>query len=155
MNGDYFHFIKNEEGKLGVAIADIVGKGVPAALSMSMIKYSLDSLDGKDDSPKRILKQLNRVVEQNIASNMFITMFFVEFNPIRNLLTYSSAGHEPGFFYIAEKDTFEEIEADGLVLGVLVDKEYNNYYKVFIFYDFIVLFMYRELLHIYNIRLHF
>src|SRR5699024_12840467 len=112
MNGDYFHFIKNEEGKLEVAIADIVSKGVPAELSMSMIKYSLDSLDGKDDSPKRILKQLNRVVEQNIASNMFITMFFVEFNPTRNLLTYASAGHEPGFFYNAEKDTFEEIEAD-------------------------------------------
>src|SRR5699024_2315175 len=98
-NGDYFHFIINEEATLGVASSGSVGRGVPAALSMSMIKYSLDSLDGKDDSPKRILKQLNRVVEQNIASNMFITMFFVEFNPTRNLLTYSSAGHEPGFFY--------------------------------------------------------
>lgn len=139
MNGDYFHFIKNEEGKLGVAIADVVGKGVPAALSMSMIKYSLDSLDGKEDSPKRILKQLNRVVEQNIASNMFITMFFVEFNPTRNLLTYASAGHEPGFFYNAEKDTFEEIEADGLVLGVLEHTNYNEYQKEMKQDDFIVL----------------
>src|SRR5690625_7507692 len=70
---------------------------------------------------------------------MFITMFFVEFNPIRNLLTYSSAGHEPGFFYNAEKDTFEEIEADGLVLGVLEHTNYNEYQKEMKQDDFIVL----------------
>lgn len=127
MNGDYFHFVKNREGKLGVAIADVVGKGVPAALSMSMIKYSLDSIAELNKSPKEVLKQLNRVVEQNIASNMFITMFYIEFNPTRNLLTYSSAGHEPGFFYDAKTEEFTEIEADGLVLGVLDHTDYTEY----------------------------
>src|SRR5699024_12792133 len=91
--------IKKEKSKLVISNTDVVCKSVPSALSMSMIKYSLYSLDSKEDSTKRILKQLNRVVEQNIASNMFITLFFVEFNPTRNLLTYASAGHEPGFFY--------------------------------------------------------
>lgn len=139
MNGDYFHFIQNKAGRLGVAIADVVGKGVPAALSMSMIKYSLDSIGEADNTPKQILKQLNRVVEQNIASNMFITMFYLEYNPTRNLLTYSSAGHEPGFLYDAESDTFTEIEADGLVLGVLEHTDYTEYQQEMKQDDFVVL----------------
>ncbi len=139
MNGDYFHFIKNKEGRLGVAIADVVGKGVPAALSMSMIKYSLDSLGEVNNTPKSVLKQLNRVVEQNIASNMFITMFYIEFNPTRNLLTYASAGHEPGFFYDAKTDKFTEIESDGLVLGVLDHTDYTEYEKEMKKDDFVVL----------------
>src|SRR5699024_5110135 len=73
MNGDYFHFITGEDGTLGVAIADVIGKGVPAALSMSMIKYAMDSFYDELMSPSAILRNLNSVVERNVASNMFIT----------------------------------------------------------------------------------
>src|SRR5699024_12364078 len=45
MNGDYYHFITGNDGSMGVAIADVIGKGVPAALSMSMIKYAMYSFD--------------------------------------------------------------------------------------------------------------
>lgn len=127
MNGDYFHFIKNHDVSLGLAIADVVGKGVPAALSMSMIKYSLDSVGEVSTTPRRVLRQLNRVVERNVASNMFITMFYADYNPTKNVLTYASAGHEPGFFYDAENDEFTEIEAKGLVLGVLDHTDYTEY----------------------------
>ena len=127
MNGDYYHFIQNGDSTLGVAIADVVGKGVPAALSMSMIKYSLDSLGEFHNTPREVLKQLNRVVERNVASNMFITMFYAEYNPSKKLLTYASAGHEPGFFYDAKTDTFTEIEAKGLVLGVLDHTDYTEH----------------------------
>src|SRR5699024_607446 len=44
MTGDYYHFITGEDGSLGIAIADIIGKGIPAALCMSMIKYAMESL---------------------------------------------------------------------------------------------------------------
>ena len=43
MNGDYYHFVKDEKQRIGIAIADVIGKGIPAALSMSMIKYAMDS----------------------------------------------------------------------------------------------------------------
>lgn len=127
MNGDYYHFVKGEDGSLGVAIADVIGKGVPAALSMSMIKYSMDSIHKDSQQPEIILRNLNRVVERNVTPNMFITMFYGLYNPNINQLTFASAGHEPGFFYRYKENRYEEIKAKGLVLGVLPDTTYKQY----------------------------
>src|SRR5699024_336094 len=127
MNGDYHHFIKADNGALGVAIADVIGKGVPAALSMSMIKYAMDSFYEEAMSPSAILRNLNRVVERNVASSMFITMFYGQFFPKTNIFRFSSAGHEPGFLYRAKDKSFVEIKAKGLVLGVLKHTHYSQY----------------------------
>src|SRR5699024_5869833 len=127
MNGDYYHFVKGEDGTLGVAIADVIGKGVPAALSMSMIKYSMDSIHEDSQQPQIILRNLNRVVERNVTPNMFITMFYGLYNPATSRLVFASAGHEPGFFYKYKEKLYQEIEAKGLVLGVLPDTIYNQY----------------------------
>lgn len=127
MNGDYHHFIKGKDGSLGIAIADVVGKGIPAALCMSMIKYSMDSYPEESMSPKSILKNLNRVVERNVDPSMFITMCYAHYKPQESKLYLSSAGHEPGYYYNAKTDTFYEIETKGLVLGVSPDTEYAQY----------------------------
>jgi sigma-B regulation protein RsbU (phosphoserine phosphatase) len=58
MSGDYYHYIKDENGCVGVAIADIIGKGVPAALCMSMIKYAMDSLPEQRLQPAALLETL-------------------------------------------------------------------------------------------------
>ncbi|MEC5424704.1 PP2C family protein-serine/threonine phosphatase [Virgibacillus sp. C22-A2] len=127
MNGDYHHFVKGKDGSLGIAVADVIGKGIPAALCMSMIKYSMDSYPEESMTPKAILKNLNRVVERNVDPSMFITMFYAQYIPSQSKLHYSSAGHEPGYYYNAEKDSFTEIETQGLVLGVSPDTDYKQY----------------------------
>ncbi|HLR67307.1 PP2C family protein-serine/threonine phosphatase [Virgibacillus alimentarius] len=127
MNGDYHHFIESNDGSIGIALADVIGKGVPAALCMSMIKYSMDSFPENAMQPKSILENLNRVVERNVDPSMFITMFYAQYQPKDNKLHYASAGHEPGFYYNAKRDKFEEIEAKGLVLGVSLDAKYHQY----------------------------
>ncbi|WP_430788626.1 PP2C family protein-serine/threonine phosphatase [Virgibacillus flavescens] len=127
MNGDYYHFIKGEDGSLGVAVADVIGKGIPAALCMSMIKYSMDSFPEETMSPPAILGNLNRVVERNVDPSMFITMFYAQYDPNACKFLYSSAGHEPGFYYSAKTDSFKEIEAKGLVLGVSKETNYQQY----------------------------
>lgn len=127
MNGDYFHFVTGDDGTLGVAIADVIGKGVPAALSMSMIKYAMDSFYEELMSPNAILRNLNSVVERNVATNMFITMFYGQFFPDTGVLRFSSAGHEPGYLYRAASEEFIEIKSKGLVLGVLKNAHYNQY----------------------------
>ncbi|MFC4559893.1 PP2C family protein-serine/threonine phosphatase [Virgibacillus kekensis] len=139
MNGDYHHFIKGSDGSLGIALADVIGKGIPAALCMSMIKYSMDSFPEETMSPKAILKNLNRVVERNVDPSMFITMFYAHYLPSEHKLRYSSAGHEPGFYYDASKDTFEEIETKGLVLGVSPDADYRQYERVINKGDMVIL----------------
>ena len=127
MNGDYFHFITGEDGTMGIAVADVIGKGVPAALSMSMIKYAMDSFYDELMSPSAILRNLNAVVERNVASNMFVTMFYGQFFPASGVLRFASAGHEPGFIYREKTKEFMEIKAKGLVLGVLKNTRYNQY----------------------------
>ncbi|WP_208586059.1 PP2C family protein-serine/threonine phosphatase [Gracilibacillus suaedae] len=127
MNGDYYYFVTDESNNLGIAIADVIGKGIPAALAMSMIKYSLDSFPDTMRSPSVILEHLNRVVGQNVANtSMFITMFYALFNYKTGYLQYSSAGHEPGFYYCAAKDQFFEIKTKGLVLGVSCQVTYEQ-----------------------------
>lgn len=127
MSGDYYHFVSHENGAISVAIADIIGKGIPAALCMSMIKYSMDSMPDDSQAPGDVLERLNRVVEQNVDPTMFITMFSGIYHPENHTFYYSSAGHEPGFFYNSEKETFEELKAKGLLLGVDKKTKYNEY----------------------------
>nr|WP_155670038.1 PP2C family protein-serine/threonine phosphatase [Ornithinibacillus caprae] len=127
MNGDYHHLVKSNDGLIGIAVADVIGKGIPAALCMSMIKYSMESFPDQSMKPKAILESLNRVVERNVEAGMFITMFYALYNPTDSKLQYASAGHEPGFYYYAEQDTYNEIDAKGLVLGVSPDTNYNQY----------------------------
>ncbi|ALX49139.1 PP2C family protein-serine/threonine phosphatase [Lentibacillus amyloliquefaciens] len=127
MSGDYYHFLKGSDDSIGIAVADVIGKGIPAALCMSMIKYSMDSLPEATMSPKTILENLNRVVERNVDASMFITMFYTQFIPSESKIHYASAGHEPGFYYNAETKKFEEIKAKGLVLGVSPETDYRQY----------------------------
>lgn len=139
MNGDYYHFVQGEDGATGIAIADVKGKGIPAALCMSMIKYSMDSFPEHSMSPRQILKNLNRVVERNVDSSMFITMFYTQYHPKDSKLVYASAGHEPGYYYNAREDKFEEIKTKGLVLGVASDFDYSQYERYLEKGDMVVL----------------
>jgi sigma-B regulation protein RsbU (phosphoserine phosphatase) len=128
MNGDYHRFIEDEHG-ISVAVADVIGKGIPAALCMSMIKYAMDSFPESRKNPNQILENLNRVVERNVDPSMFITMFYGMYNTKDHLFTYASAGHEPGFYYHSLTDTFEDMCALGLVLGVDKNVKYVQYQK--------------------------
>ncbi|MFC4322036.1 PP2C family protein-serine/threonine phosphatase [Litchfieldia salsa] len=127
MNGDYFHFVSDDKSSISVAIADVIGKGIPAALCMSMIKYAMDSLPDYRISPSGVLENLNRVVEQNVDMGMFITMLYGLYRTDDHVFTYSSAGHEPGFIYNKEQDEFFDMKTKGLVLGVNPYTKYRHF----------------------------
>lgn len=139
MSGDYFHFLQDEHS-FGVAIADVIGKGIPAAMCMSMIKYAMDSVSDTSKDPVYILSNLNRVVEQNIDASMFITMFYGMYDLDNHLFTYSSAGHEPPLYYDSNAGEFVEIEARGIVLGVDPKAKYVQYEKQIQKNDMVVLY---------------
>ncbi|WP_299094594.1 PP2C family protein-serine/threonine phosphatase [uncultured Metabacillus sp.] len=128
MNGDYHHFVQDDKG-ISIAVADVIGKGIPAALCMSMIKYAMDSFPESRKNPNQILENLNRVVERNVDASMFITMFYGMYNTCDHIFTYASAGHEPGFYYHSSTDMFEDLLTKGLVLGVDQHVKYHQYEK--------------------------
>lgn len=140
MNGDYYHFLKDENGRIGIAIADVIGKGIPAALSMSMIKYSMDSMPDDRHNPNEILESLNRVVEHNVDPSMFITMCYGVYDPYTYTFRYSTAGHEPGFFYSAKENKYEDFSGRGLLLGIQKRTRYREYQKKIEKNDMVILF---------------
>lgn len=140
MSGDYYHFVTDGSKRLSVAIADIIGKGIPAAMSMSMVKYAMDSLPEQHFKPSVMLENLNRVVEQNVDPSMFITMYYGLYDPTEHLFSYASAGHEPGLFYNSKNQQFEELPSKGMVLGLSRDTKYQEYEKHVEMGDAIILF---------------
>ncbi|WP_332238657.1 SpoIIE family protein phosphatase [Sporolactobacillus sp. KGMB 08714] len=139
MSGDYYQFVQGENGVLGVAVADIVGKGIPAAMCMSMIKYAMDSLPENRQGPPGVLASLNRVVERNVDPSMFITMFYGVYDPVGRTFSFSSAGHEPGFYYTSACDRFDDLEARGPALGLSPKTGYTEYTKPVAAGDMIIL----------------
>src|SRR5699024_3998839 len=125
VSGDYFYIIDHNDGMLSFAVADVIGRGIPAAIARTMIKCGMDSY-GYSQLPTDSLKKLNRVVEKNVNQNMFVTMFYGLYDHNTNLLYYSSAGHEPALLYRYETDEFEEIDAKGIVLGVKDHARYEQ-----------------------------
>ncbi|KAA1039223.1 PP2C family protein-serine/threonine phosphatase [Macrococcus equipercicus] len=125
VNGDYFNLIDHKDGTMSFAVADVIGKGIPAALAMSMIKFGMDSY-GHSQLPSDGLKRLNRVVEKNVNQNMFVTMFYGLYEEVNSKFYYSSAGHEPGYIYREQTDSFQELNARGIVLGINPSTRYDQ-----------------------------
>lgn len=127
INGDFYRFVEDEKS-ISIAIADVIGKGIPAALCMSMIMYGMDSLP-KSINPNDVLSNLNRIVENNLDSSMFITMFYGIYDFSNHTFTYAAAGHEQGFYYHASSHSFEDLTTRGMVLGVQKDNTYEQFEK--------------------------
>lgn len=127
MNGDYVYFLSDNKDYAGVAVADVIGKGIPAALCMSMVKYGMDSLEDSHTNPAIVLDVINRIVEKSVDDDMFISMFYGRYNVENSIFTYASAGHEPALFFDSEKDDFSELHAKGLLLGVVPNVIYKQH----------------------------
>ncbi|WP_313891876.1 PP2C family protein-serine/threonine phosphatase [Psychrobacillus sp.] len=138
MNGDYAYFL-SDETSIGIAVADVIGKGIPAALCMSMIKYGMDSLNGAKTDPITVLDVINRIVEKSVTDSMFISMFYGRYDTLRSEFTHASAGHEPPLFYCAKQKKFTELQAKGLLLGVIPNVKYEQHSIVLEEGDFIVM----------------
>lgn len=126
MSGDYIYFAEHGRKNLSVAVADVIGKGIPAALCMSMIKFGMDSIDENESVPSEVLKIINRIVEKSVDNSMFISMYYGMYNVENQHFTYASAGHEPALFYCAKTKSFEQLDAKGLLLGVKREVEYEE-----------------------------
>ncbi|MBD8038278.1 PP2C family protein-serine/threonine phosphatase [Solibacillus sp. A46] len=138
MNGDYVHFL-GDKSNVSVAVTDVVGKGVPAALCMSMVKYGLDTLECSNNAPSHILGVLNRIIEKSVDDSMFVSMFYGTYNVENGKFTYGSAGHEPSLYYNSSKRTFFDLESKGLLLGVMPEVKYPQYEVQLEEGDFIVM----------------
>lgn len=117
VGGDYPDIIPLAEGRFAVCLADVVGKGMPAALLMSNVQAAVRSFAANQLRPSALLEQVNRIVTDNASPGKFITAFYGEVSPRENRFRYSNAGHNPPFLVRASGEVVEMREG-GFVLGV-------------------------------------
>ena len=120
--GDYYDFISirdNHKQKIGVAIGDVSGHGIPSALLMATIRASLRQRASLPGSIAKIITDVNRQLVQDVEdSGQFMTMFFLALNTESKLLEWVRAGHDPAMLYNPGSDSFSELGGSGIALGV-------------------------------------
>ena len=119
--GDFYDFLPVDAHRLGVLIADVTGHGVPAAMIAAMVKMAVQTVVPAAQSPTDVLQGLNRMLSGQ-PSDHFVTAAYLFVDTERHTARYSAAGHPP--LLLTRNGTFQRIESNGLVFGVLPHAEY-------------------------------
>ncbi len=124
VGGDYYDFIRLDEHRLGVLVADVSGKGTSAALYMALLRGVVLSLSRFHQSPRELLIEVNRILSSTLDGRTFITMTYAVLDLAARRLTYARAGHTPLVHvpFAAEGPRTPRVLApDGLVVGLQID----------------------------------
>ena len=137
VGGDYYDFIPTDRNlqknsvtdspSWALVIGDVMGKGVPAGLIMTMTRGMLRGEVLNGHSPARILQHLNRVMYADLEnSHRFVTLFCSEYDPDTQILTYSNAAHNPPLLWHAATKTIKRLDTLGMLIGLDAYNQYEN-----------------------------
>lgn len=115
--GDYYDFIAHENGGIGLVIADVTDKGMPAALFMALTRSIVRACLDQAASPAEGITKANRLICADSTSNMPVTLFYGLLDPTQGQITYVNAGHNPPLHYRAELDKLLKLTRTGMFLG--------------------------------------
>jgi len=126
VGGDYYDILPLPDGRYGLLIADVSGKGMSAALYMAELKGLILSLSQIYESPRDLLIRANHLISEHLDSRSFITMTYAVIDPAAGRMTYARAGHTPLIFLPRRNGNGDAARAqvltpDGLVLGLRID----------------------------------
>ncbi|NET41518.1 PP2C family protein-serine/threonine phosphatase [Okeania sp. SIO2B3] len=139
VGGDYYDFIpsnydqlnsknkKQQPCRWSIVIGDVMGKGVPAGLIMTMTRGMLRAEVLNRHSPARVLQHLNQVMYADLeSSHRFVTLFYSEYDPETQMLSYSNAAHHPPMLWQAASNSIVQLDTVGMLVGLEVDPEYHE-----------------------------
>jgi sigma-B regulation protein RsbU (phosphoserine phosphatase) len=128
--GDYYDFISigdNDNKKIGVAIGDVCGHGIPSALLMTTVRSSLRQRASLPGSTAKIISDVNRQLVKDVEdSGQFVTMFFLVLNTESKQLEWVRAGHDSAIIYDPGSDSFNELSGSGIALGIYGGWNYED-----------------------------
>jgi sigma-B regulation protein RsbU (phosphoserine phosphatase) len=125
VGGDYFDVLPFDGESCGLCIADVAGKGLPAALLMSNLQAAVRGLASPALAPEDLCSRLNALLCRNMASDRFVTLFYAHLDGPERRLRYVSAGHNPPFVFHAD-GSHERLREGGLVLGVFTNQTFKS-----------------------------
>lgn len=124
VSGDFYDYYKYDDGQFSFLIADVSGKSLPAAIFMAMSSSVMRTLSrGHQLSPAELLRSANSLIYEDSQSGMFVTLFFIHYNPSTMEIEYASAGHNDQIWIKAD-GTYEFIKGTGAPLGVIPNMKY-------------------------------
>jgi sigma-B regulation protein RsbU (phosphoserine phosphatase) len=123
IGGDYFDYFDLQDGRLGFALGDVAGKGMPAALLASLVQGIFSAQTLVDAPLPAIIGSVNRNLVQRGTGNRFVTFFFGIIDSAGNC-TYVNAGHNPPFL-LGPDGSMKELTAGGMVLGLFAGAQYE------------------------------
>jgi phosphoserine phosphatase RsbU/P len=130
VGGDYYDFLALPGGQLGIAIGDVSGKGIAAALMMASLQASLrGEATRAPENLAALVTNVNRLVYEASASNRYATFFYAQYNPSSRQLTYVNAGHNPPMLLHRSGETdwqLSRLDAGGTVVGLLETFPYTQ-----------------------------
>jgi len=126
VGGDYYDFIPIKKGdRWGVVVGDVMGKGVPAGLIMTMTRGMLRAEVLNGHSPGIILEHLNQIMFDDLEkSHRFVTMFYSEYDPKEQVLYFSNAAHLPALLWRSQTATIHSLDTLGSIIGLEAGSKY-------------------------------
>jgi serine phosphatase RsbU (regulator of sigma subunit) len=129
VGGDFYDFLALDDGRLGVFIGDVAGKGVPAALVMATTRTLLRSAGHAGAAPGQVLAAANDLLTADIPPGMFVTCFYALLHPASGQMRYANAGHE--LPYRCRGAQVSEVRATGMPLGIMPGSVYEEFELTF------------------------
>ena len=128
VGGDYYDFIPVAGGqRWAIVIGDVMGKGVPAGLIMTMTRGMLRSEVLRGHSPADILSHLNQVMYEDLTnSHRFVTLFYSEYDPVSRQLTFCNAAHNPPLLWQCASRQILQLDTPGMLIGLEPQSQYEN-----------------------------
>jgi sigma-B regulation protein RsbU (phosphoserine phosphatase) len=127
LGGDFYDFIELPDKRIGLVMADVSGKGVPAAFFMAVARTNLRELAIHHPDPADCLTSTNALLCTQNPMDLFVTVFYCIFDPVTGVLSYANGGHNPPCVRRAEGSIEVLNDAAGLVLGALPGSNYLNH----------------------------
>ncbi len=127
VSGDYYDWVPIYEDQIGLVVADVSGKGVPAALLMAFLRASLRAATHIGYSPHISMIKANYLLWESIERNQYITAFYGILDASNRTLAYTNAGHNPPLL-IDAKGHIRFLDRGGIPLGMFRDTRYHEYY---------------------------
>ena len=127
MGGDFYDFIELPHGQLGLVVADVSGKGVPAAFFMAVARTTLRDLAPAHDAPGECLAEANEVLCTENPLDLFVTVFYCILDPASGILRYANGGHNPPYLRRADGSVEALRGTGGLVLGAMPGVDFPDH----------------------------
>jgi len=121
VGGDYYDYLELPHGRFGIAIGDVSGKGVGAALMMASLEASLRALASVVDDPAELIERVSTLVYEASSANRYATLFYAQYDPGSRCLSYVNAGHNPPVVLRSCGGSIQvfRLEAGGPVIGLV------------------------------------